>query len=320
VANVIKLEEKILNYLNTRKKVIDKRIDEWLHELNLSDENISYVFEGGKRLRSLLTLLIGETLGINLEKLVDLATAIEFVHNATLIHDDIIDAHDMRRGKSSLWRISGQHKAVIMGDLLFSYAGYRLAKISEKALKIITNAIYRVSLGVFLEDNPLAGRKYGYRIYEMINRLKTAELFGAAAELGVVLLNDQAIQKQAYNFGIHIGEAYQLADDLVDISLFLDRKRDVDLKPIKLLIGYLKEDEKIIDRFFKDREVDRDELRNHLKAIKAKEKLASLIKEKIVGAEESLLGFPENEYKNILYEIPRSMVNAMLEEYTKPPL
>ena len=315
---MIKLQEDLWDYIKSKKEIIDKRIDQWVQELNLRDPHVNYVVKGGKRLRSILTLLVGEALGYETKELLDFATAIELIHNATLIHDDIIDKHTTRRGKESLWRLSGLHNAVILGDLLFSLAGYKLKEISYEALGVVTEGIYRVSLGVYLEANPLAGIEMGYRIYEMINKLKTAELFGAAAKLGAILMHDRHIADSAYNFGIAVGEAYQLADDLVDINNFLQGDKTVDLKPLKLLIVYLKKDIKLLEELFVS-EGNFDIVNDQLREIDALNVVTELIKEKVNSAKTFLEIFPKNKYTDLLGEIPQKMIDAMLKEQVKPP-
>lgn len=315
---MIGLQEDLWKYLNSRRKILDKHIERWIQDLNLEDPYIIYVIRGGKRLRGILTFLIGESLGYEVEEMMDFAAAIELTHNATLIHDDIIDKHATRRGKESLWKLRGLHDAVILGDLLFSLAGYKLKERSYRALGVITEAIYKVSLGVFLEANPLAGRNMGYQIYEIVNKLKTAELFGAAAELGAILSQDEKILNNAYRFGMAIGEAYQLADDLVDINNFLNGDEKVDLKPLKLLIAYIKKDQTLLEQLFLS-ENDSDIVKSQLKEIDAANIVMDMIREKVKDAKSLLKPFPDNRYKDILSAIPQEMINVMLREQIKPP-
>jgi len=296
--------------------LIDKRINEWLNDLGLIGDFIKRIFEGGKRFRSLLTILVGESLNIPCNETLDYATAIEFIHNATLIHDDIIDKHELRRGKTSLWKILGLHDAIIFGDVLFSYAGYKLSKISLEALNVLSNTIYLVTKGVYMETHPLEVHEKTSDLYLLINRFKTAELFGAATKLGSLPVDDEALQEDAYMYGIALGEAYQLADDLVDVKALLNGSKNLDLKPIKLLIAFLSKDDKLLKELFEEN-ITVEVMRTYIVELKADEQLKELIDEKLEITAECLSGFPENKLKMYLKAMPKLMVEAMINEAEK---
>ncbi len=302
----------IWGYIEDKRKKVGERINQWISEIKLHAENLWKVFEKGKRLRSVLTILIGEALGFKEEDVIDFATAIEFVHNATLIHDDIIDSHSVRRGSATLWKTIGIHDAVITGDLLFTFTGHKLSSISMRALEIITRAIYKVTRGVYLETNPLAGKHYGHELYAVINRLKTAELFGAASKLGSILTENEEIETAMYNYGIALGEAYQYADDLVDVvQLVNEENPEIDLKPIRLLISYMLEDS---DLHHLINETSKEEIVEILRKNEAENFLKKQIEQKIKKAEKMANKLPESKHRNVLKAIPRLMVGAMLKE------
>ena len=304
--------EEIWDYMNSKRKLLDHRIKEWLKEIGVDFNFLHKIFEGGKRLRSILTLLVGEALGYKNEQVIDFATAIEFVHNATLIHDDIIDLHTVRRGATTLWKEIGAHDAVITGDLLFTFTGHKLSLLSTKALEVITRAIYKVTKGVFLETNPESGRALGHKLYAVINELKTAELFAAASKLGAILEGNENLEEMMYKYGLYLGEAYQYADDLVDI-IELEKNenyQEIDLKPIKLLISYIQKDDDL--RILE--EEDKGKIVELIKQLDAKVFLQEKIREKIRSAEMIIRNLPENKYTKMLIEIPKVMVEAMLKE------
>ncbi len=306
---MLELEE----YIETSKELINKRIERWLEELNVNDPMIRNTFEGGKRLRSILTMLVSDSLSIPRDQALDLATAIEFVHNATLIHDDIIDLHTIRRGKDSLWRNVGAKSAVLIGDLLFTFAGFKLSNISPEALDVITKAMYRVTRGVYLEDNPSAGSGYGHNLYIVINRYKTAELFAAASKLGSLLSGNEKIIEAMYRYGLAIGEAYQLADDLVDLTVATnDPNSSIDFKPLRLLLMFIKKED-FID-YSTISSVEEHEILRELNELEADRILKRMIDERIKEAEKLVSLLPRNEYSEYLIKVPSIMINAMLSE------
>jgi len=306
---LLELEE----YFEASKELINKRIEKWLKELNVDDPMIQNTFEGGKRLRSILTMLVSDSLNIERDQALDLATAIEFVHNATLIHDDIIDLHTIRRGKDSLWRNVGAKSAVLIGDLLFTFAGYKLSNISPEALDVITKAMYRVTRGVYLEDNPSAGSNYGYKLYIVINRYKTAELFAAASKLGSLLCGNKKIIDAMYKYGLAIGEAYQLADDLVGLIAATNvPDSPIDYKPLRLLLVFLKRNDFI--NYTTIASVEDREILRELNELGADRILRSMIDERIREAEKLVSYLPHNEYSEYLFKVPSIMINAMLNE------
>lgn len=173
---------------------------------------------GGKRLRPLVVLISAKACGYRGEQQVTLAAVIEFIHTATLLHDDVVDSSMLRRGNATANNTWGNEAAVLVGDFLYSRA-FQLMVTTQNVeiLRIIANATNTIAEGEVLQllhkHNPETTEKN----YLHVIRCKTAKLFEAAAEVGAVLANTPPhIQQALAQYGLHMGTAYQLIDDLLD--------------------------------------------------------------------------------------------------------
>ena len=173
---------------------------------------------GGKRVRPLLTLLAGRMCGYEGDRHVNLAACVEFIHTATLLHDDVVDASDLRRGKETANALWGNKAPVLVGDFLFSRAfQLMVADGSLEVLRILSGASAVISEGEVLQlmtanDSTTSEAAY----FEMIEQ-KTAKLFEAAAEIGAVVGGrGEADAKALAAYGRDIGVAFQLIDDALD--------------------------------------------------------------------------------------------------------
>jgi octaprenyl-diphosphate synthase len=173
---------------------------------------------GGKRVRPLLTLLAGRMCGYEGDRHVNLAACVEFIHTATLLHDDVVDASDLRRGKETANALWGNKAPVLVGDFLFSRAfQLMVADGSLEVLRILSGASAVISEGEVLQlmtanDSTTSEAAY----FEMIEQ-KTAKLFEAAAEIGAVVGGrSEADAKALAAYGRDIGVAFQLIDDALD--------------------------------------------------------------------------------------------------------
>lgn len=186
-------------------------------------------FQGGKMLRGSLVCLISESLGGSLEAALPRSVAVELIHGATLIHDDFVDQDRTRRNKPAAWTLEGARKAVLMGDVIFASAIEMMSELGREDGLSVSRAIARLAKGAFqepinpldlaghLETNALPGR-----LYDVIIDLKTGVLFGTACELGAIAAGqDDAVRNVCYRYGRLIGEAYQMADDLMEIRRHL---------------------------------------------------------------------------------------------------
>ncbi len=173
---------------------------------------------GGKRVRPMLTLISGRMCGYEGDRHVNLAACVEFIHTATLLHDDVVDASDLRRGRETANALWGNKAPVLVGDFLFSRAfQLMVADGSLDVLRILSNASAVIAEGEVMQlmtanDSTTSEAAY----FEMIEA-KTAKLFEAAAEIGAVVAGRSHAEAAALAaYGRHLGVAFQLIDDALD--------------------------------------------------------------------------------------------------------
>lgn len=176
------------------------------------------VAAGGKRLRPLLTVAAARAAGGPVENAIKLAAAVEFIHTATLLHDDIVDASNLRRGKVAAHLIWGAPSSVLVGDFLFARAFELMVETDRiAALGILSRASAVIAEGEVLQLTRAHDRKLDQDTYLKIISAKTAELFAAAAEAGAVGSDvDPALCTALRDYGLNLGLAFQLADDALD--------------------------------------------------------------------------------------------------------
>jgi octaprenyl-diphosphate synthase len=173
---------------------------------------------GGKRLRPLLTVAAARLVGGGADGAVKLAAAVEFIHTATLLHDDVVDASQLRRGKVAAHLIWGAPSSVLVGDFLFARAFELMIESGAlEALGILARASRVIAEGEVLQLTRAHDLNLTQTTYLEIITAKTAELFAAAAEAGAVCAGAGAAQAAALRaYGLNLGLAFQLADDALD--------------------------------------------------------------------------------------------------------
>ncbi|MBC8027767.1 MAG: octaprenyl diphosphate synthase [Steroidobacteraceae bacterium] len=173
---------------------------------------------GGKRLRPLLCVLAGRACGIESDKHIEAAAFIEFVHTATLLHDDVVDGSQKRRGRATANNIFGNQASVLVGDFVYSRAFQMMATVgSQRVMEIMSDATNVIAEGEVLQlMNAHDPETTEQRYLEVIYR-KTGRLFEAGAEVAAVLANAPVPHQVALSrYGKHLGTAYQLVDDVLD--------------------------------------------------------------------------------------------------------
>jgi octaprenyl-diphosphate synthase len=173
---------------------------------------------GGKRLRPLLVLLASRACGYQGEHHIELAAVIEFIHTATLLHDDVVDASDLRRGNETANAIWGNEAAVLVGDFLYSRSFEMMVSVgSMRVMEILATTTNVIAEGEVLQLLNCHDPDTTEDLYRDVIRYKTAKLFEASAQLGAVLGNQpQAIEQAIARYGMHLGTAFQLIDDALD--------------------------------------------------------------------------------------------------------
>ena len=178
------------------------------------------VAAGGKRLRPVLTLAAARLCGSEGERHVALAACVEFIHTATLLHDDVVDESDLRRGLKTANAVWGNKASVLVGDFLFSRAFQLMVSDgSLEILKILSDASADIAEGEVGQLMTANNTETGEREYMDVIRAKTAVLFAAAAEVGAVVAErPEAEQTALRDYGMSLGIAFQLVDDVLDYS------------------------------------------------------------------------------------------------------
>jgi octaprenyl-diphosphate synthase len=175
---------------------------------------------GGKRLRPMLTLGSARLCGYRGDRHVALAAAVEFIHTATLLHDDVVDASDRRRGRVTANAVWGNQPAVLVGDFLFSRAfELMVTDGSLRVLEILSRASAIIAEGEVRQLMTTGDTAATEADYLSVIQSKTAELFAAASRIGAVLAGRPAPEEEALDrFGRNLGTAFQLVDDMLDFS------------------------------------------------------------------------------------------------------
>jgi octaprenyl-diphosphate synthase len=176
------------------------------------------ISSGGKRLRPMLTLATAQLAGYRGDGHVKLAAAVEFMHTATLLHDDVVDESDMRRGKPAARMVWGNEASVLVGDFLLGQAFKMMVEVgSLRALDILSTAAAVIAEGEVMQLAAAKNTATTEDEYLAVIRGKTAELFAAACEVGPVIANSpKAEQAAARAYGMNLGIAFQLIDDALD--------------------------------------------------------------------------------------------------------
>jgi octaprenyl-diphosphate synthase len=173
---------------------------------------------GGKRLRPILTLALARLTGYAGDGHIKLAAAVEFMHTATLLHDDVVDESELRRGRLAARMLWGNEASVLVGDFLLGQAFKMMVEVgSLKALEILSSAAAVIAEGEVMQLAAAKNTATTEDEYLAVIRAKTAELFAAACEVGPALSGrSKAEQAACRSFGMNLGIAFQLVDDALD--------------------------------------------------------------------------------------------------------
>ncbi len=214
--------QSIYSLIEDDMKAVDSMIQSRLQSnVVLINQLGSYIINsGGKRLRPALAILCARACGYKEDEHINLATIIEFIHTATLLHDDVVDGSDMRRGKKTANNVWGNEASVLVGDFLYTRSFEMMVEMgSMRLMKILshtTNVIAEGEVLQLLNCNDAATTEESY--LEVIHH-KTAKLFEAAGQLGAVISQSSPeIEHAISSYAMHLGSAFQLVDDLLDYS------------------------------------------------------------------------------------------------------
>ena len=273
---------------------------------------------GGKRIRPLLTLASAEIFNAPMDKTYYLAAAVEFIHSATLLHDDVVDESHERRGQQSANVIFGNQASVLVGDFLFSKSFQLMVEArSLDILRILSNAAAVIAQGEVLQLATTNDISTSQDAYMRVIESKTAALFAAACEIGPVLAGAPQEQISAIrDYGSHIGIAFQITDDTLDYSAdqaLLGKDIGDDFKegkmtaPIIFALKNATADERDFwQRVIGEKQQDDGDFESALKLIEkynALEASEALARAHAAKAKDSLRALPAGEMTEILAQI-----------------
>jgi octaprenyl-diphosphate synthase len=196
--------------------VIQRRL---ASKVALIDQIANYIISaGGKRIRPLLVLLFSGALGFVGRERFELAATVEFIHTATLLHDDVVDESGLRRGRRTANAMFGNAASVLVGDFVYSRAFQMMVSVNRmRVLEVLADATNVIAEGEVLQLMNMHDPDVAVEDYLQVIRFKTAKLFEASARLGAVLADaDNTTEEACADYGRSLGTAFQLVDDLLD--------------------------------------------------------------------------------------------------------
>lgn len=203
-----------------------KRVDAVIRDRLKSDvvlirQVADYVIgSGGKRLRPALVILSAGACGYVGRHHYDLAAVVEFIHTATLLHDDVVDDSNMRRGRATANSMFGNAAAVLVGDFLYSRAFQMMVDVQNmRIMEVLADATNTIAEGEVMQLLHVHNADVNEQDYLRVIRSKTAKLFEASGRLGAILAGVPSVREKALaDYGMHLGTAFQLVDDILDYS------------------------------------------------------------------------------------------------------
>jgi geranylgeranyl pyrophosphate synthase len=272
----------------------------------------------GKRIRPSLALLSGKYFNYNLERLIPMATALEILHTATLVHDDAIDHSPMRRGQPTVNRLWGQEQAVLLGDYLFAEAGHLTASTGNlRAVELFAQTLKTISSGEIDQAINAFTLNQTYEQYLQRIARKTATLFTASTESGAILGGaPERLIHLLIDYGYNLGIAFQIVDDILDFigtEDQLGKPTGSDLSqgtvtlPVLLLIQFYPQERAVKD-LFKER--------NDHGNIKAIIELVLNSPRIIEGCYQEATVYCERAFNN-LTDLPDNTARRSLQELTR---
>jgi octaprenyl-diphosphate synthase len=203
-------------------KAVDAVIRQRLHsDVALVSQVAEYIIGGGgKRMRPALVLMTAKAMGYEGTKHHELAAVVEFIHTATLLHDDVVDESELRRGRDTANALFGNAASVLVGDFLYSRAFQMMVGVgSMRIQQVLADATNVIAEGEVLQLMNCHNADIDVEEYLQVIRFKTAKLFQAAARLGAILGGATSdVEEGLACYGMHLGTAFQLVDDILDYS------------------------------------------------------------------------------------------------------
>jgi octaprenyl-diphosphate synthase len=274
------------------------------------------VMSGGKRLRPLIVLLAARALGYEGDQHVRAATIIEFIHTATLLHDDVVDSSSRRRGQDSANTVFGNQASVLVGDFLYSRAFQMMVDVGDmRIMQILADATNTIAAGEVMQLMNVHDPDTTEDDYRQVIYRKTARLFEAGSQIAAVLCGQSsAIESSMIEYGRHLGTAFQLVDDALDFDASADElgknigddlaEGKATLPLIYAMQNCSEEDRKIIRDAILEGGLDQlDRITAIIESTGALQYTADKAREAADLAIASLADIPDSEYKQALKNI-----------------
>ena len=216
--SILQLRHSLMQSMKAVDQEIISRLNKSIPLIN--DIGKHLINASGKRLRPLLTLAMAAQFNDNSKKPILLAAAVEFIHTATLLHDDVVDESILRRGKKTANIIWGNEFSVLAGDFLFAQSFELMVETNSiEALSSLASASCKITQGEFQQIQIANKPETSLNDYFEVIGKKTAELFGASCKSGVIVAGGNVEQQNAaYEYGFNLGLAFQIVDDLMDFN------------------------------------------------------------------------------------------------------
>jgi octaprenyl-diphosphate synthase len=212
------IAETIATDMDAMNEVIRRELHS---DVNLVNQIAEYIISaGGKRIRPVLVLLLANAFGYTGQAHYDLAAVVEFIHTATLLHDDVVDESSLRRGRQTANALFGNAASVLVGDFLYSRAFQMMVNVGNmRVMQILADATNVIAEGEVMQLLNMHDPDVSEENYLLVIRSKTAKLFEAAAQLGSLIAGaSEAEVEAAGEYGRCLGTAFQLIDDALDYS------------------------------------------------------------------------------------------------------
>lgn len=303
-----------------------KELTTFMETLDINKMGLGVDISKGKKLRGSMTILISKALSGDQKKAFEFASAVELIHLGSIVHDDIIDEHQERRGSVPLNILKGAKLAVLSGDRMFSLAtkiastsGNKEAiEVADAMETVLSGAMKEISINEFIKDS-FTGQ-IADKFYHKMIALKTAGLFKSAGRFGAMsATNEKHIINAFGNFGESLGMAYQIADDLTDIIKMAEGKAEPEIGNIISILPavfhYNKDKIKRTPFSIISGRMDIGEIVELIASIDMSEKMRSDIIMNIKAAVDNIKSLEkQNEFTELLVALPEYCVGKILDE------
>lgn len=310
--------EPVRQLLAADMKIVDDVIRQRLHsDVALIKQVAEYIIgAGGKRMRPALVLLAAGALGYRGSQQHELAAIVEFIHTATLLHDDVVDESDLRRGRETANALFGNAASVLVGDFLYSRSFQMMVGLNNmRVMQVLADTTNIIAEGEVLQLLNAHDPETDEERYFKVIRFKTAELFQAAARLGAIVANANPEREKAMaECGLRLGLAFQLIDDVLDYSGDIEvtgknvgddlAQGKVTLPLIRAMVNAGESDRKLIHQAIEDGgRVALSEIVRIVRQTGALDYVKQCAKSEADAAKTALTSIPNSNYRECLLKL-----------------